>query len=123
MGTATRREARASEDRAGEDRAGEDGAGEDPGAGTAQACSAARILRSVAHRLGGLELRVLAHVAEHAHLGALVHRGLDFLRQGNVFDDELGEFEAERLEFILQLVPRKLTQLVVVRSKIERGDL
>src|SRR3989440_11234514 len=35
----------------------------------AQARSAAGILGGIAHRLGGLELRVLAHVAEHAHLG------------------------------------------------------
>ena len=76
--------------------------------------TAARILRGVAHCLGGLELRVLTHVTEHAHLGALVHRGFDFLRQGNIFDDELGELEAKRLEFILQLLTREFTELVVV---------
>ena len=67
----------------------------------AQSSTAAGILRRIAHCLRCFELRVLAHVTEDAHRGAFIHRGFDFLRQGNIFNYELGEFETERLKFIL----------------------
>ena len=47
------------------------------------------------HGLSHLELRVLAHVADHVHADALVEDLLELVGQREVFDDEGVEREAE----------------------------
>jgi hypothetical protein len=95
-----------------------------PGAETdASARATTRILRRIAHRVRSLKLRVTSHIANHAHRSALVHRGFDFLRQRDVFDDELRQLKSERLELFIKLDARELPELVVIRREIERGNL
>ena len=52
------------------------------------AATAAFVGRRDRHRLRHLELRVLAHVADHVHADALVEALLQFLGQRQVLDDE-----------------------------------
>jgi hypothetical protein len=73
--------------------------------------------------LGGLELGVLGEVAEHAHAGALVEGFLDGGRQGDVFDEHLGEFEAVDGELGLDAGGDEMTKLIVIGGEVEDGDL
>ena len=77
------------------------------------------------HRDGlrGLELRVAAHVADHAHADALVQPLLQLVGQRDVLDLEALQRQAEVGEHRPQLVGDRRPQLDLVGRHVEEGDV
>src|SRR4051794_4611778 len=85
--------------------------------------SARRILCSITHRIGRLELRVPINVSDHSHRSALVHGSFHFGWQRDVLNYKFREIQAERLEILIHLLAQDSAELLIVRSEIERGNL
>jgi hypothetical protein len=83
----------------------------------------ARVLGRVFHGVGRLVLRVLVQIADDAHAGAFVERGLDGLGQRDVLDEHAGQLDPVVVEVALDPAGDEGAQLVVVGGHIQHGDL
>lgn len=84
--------------------------------------AAALVLSEIPDGLGGLIAGVVAHIAEHPHGGAFVNGLFDLLGQGDVFDDQALQGEAEGREGGFQLLFRGGGELVIAVDDVDGRD-
>ena len=85
--------------------------------------ASALVLRHVAQRVSGLHLLVALHAAQRANRATLVDRRVHFFRQRNVADRKRQQFQAHVVHHWLQILFDTLSDFIILRSQIQRGDL